>query len=176
MERISLQLPGPEHEFAANQFKDEFFACGEFTINGSALFDRMEYGEWLAFITRNRSEETRSPGWVVATTFFGVRETDQRIVGMIDIRHSLGSAFLAEYGGHIGYSVRPSERRKGYAVQMLELALDYARSIPLLKVMLGCYADNMASIRTLLKCDGVLKEVKSYLDGKPMHIYWIDLG
>ena len=93
---------------------------------------------------------------------------------MIDVRHSLDNEFLANFGGH-GYSVRPSERRKGYAAQMLELALGYAKTIGLSCVMLGCYSDNEASIKTILKCGGVLDETKPYADGKSMNVYWISL-
>lgn len=94
---------------------------------------------------------------------------------MIPYRHNLDHYFLASYGGHIGYFVCPSERRKGYAVQMLSMTLEYAKSIHLSSVMLGCYSDNTASVKTILKCGGVLTETKPYTDGKPMNVYWINL-
>ena len=60
---------------------------------------------------------------------FAVREHDQKIIGMIDIRHNLENDFWAEYGGHLGYSVRPSERRKGYATEIMKMGLEYAKSL-----------------------------------------------
>lgn len=60
------------------------------------------------------------------------------MIGIVDIHHSLNE-FLASYGGHIGYGVRPSERGKGYAVQILNMALDFAKTIPLDRVMLASY-------------------------------------
>ncbi|MCH5185941.1 MAG: GNAT family N-acetyltransferase, partial [Oscillospiraceae bacterium] len=112
--------------------------------------------------------------WAVATTFFAVRKSDRKIIGMIDVRHELTVPFLKEYGGHIGYAVVPSERRKGYAVRMLKLALSYCDTLGIPSVRLGCYADNEASIRTIERCGGVCIEEKPYSDGKPMIIYRID--
>lgn len=175
MVEIVLELPAADHESGANQFKQEFFLQNEPAINGSALFDQMDYKEWLEHTTKNRSPEAVNRKWVPASTFFGVRKSDGKIVGMIDIRHNLDNSFLASYGGHIGYSVRPSERRKGYAGQMLSSALEFAKSIYLSKVMLGCYSDNTASVKTILKYGGILTETKPYADGKLMHVYWINL-
>jgi predicted acetyltransferase len=173
---IILELPTLQHELMANQFKEEFFENNEPIINGSALFDKMDFCEWLENTKRNRNPETVRKDWVVATTFFAVRKSDNKIVGMVDIRHNLGNVFLAEYGGHIGYAVRPSERRKGYATQILKMALEYGKSLNLAKVMLGCYQDNLASVRTIEKCGGILTESKMYVDGKPMNVYWIEIN
>jgi predicted acetyltransferase len=176
MADIILELPTMEHEYRANQFKEEFFKNQEQVINGSALLDQMEYIEWLEHTRKSNNPETVSKDWAVATTFFAVRKSDNKIVGMIDIRHNLKNKFLAEYGGHIGYAVRPSERKKGYATAMLRQALNYAKSLKLTQVMIGCYADNIASIKTIIKCGGVLSQSKLYTDGKPMHVYLINIA
>jgi len=175
MDELVLVRPAPAHRSSAEEFKREFFNCGEQVINGSALLDKMEFGEWLEKVEKNRNPETVSKDWVVADTFFAVRKTDGRIIGTVDIRHNLDNEFLSKYGGHIGYAVRPSERRRGYATQILKMALKHAKSIGLSSVMLGCYSDNLASIRTIEKCGGVLAETKPYLDGRPMNVYWITL-
>ena len=112
MSELELQLPTLQHKIAAENFKREFLEMQEPVIYGSALFDQMDYEQWLTHNTNNRQESTVSIGWVTATTFFAVRKRDLKIVGMIDIRHNLENEFLAQYGGHIGYSVRPSERKK----------------------------------------------------------------
>jgi predicted acetyltransferase len=175
MDRIKLVSPSEEHKDAAESYKKEFFDCGEAVINGSALLDQMEYDEWLVNTKRNSNPQTARADWVPASTFFAIRESDSRIIGMIDIRHNLNNEFLAQYGGHIGYSVRPGERRKGYAAKMLQQALDYARCLGLSNVMLGCYSDNLASKKTIETCNSRLTEVKPYLDGRMMNVYWIDL-
>lgn len=170
---IRLEQAAQKHRRGAEELKQEFFDCGERIINGSALFDEMEFDEWLGNCTRNSSAETVRKDWAVATTFFAVREADDKILGMIDVRHSLAVPFLQEYAGHIGYAVRPSERRKGYAVQMLRLALQYCCSLGIDMAMLGCYADNEASIRTIERCGGVKQEEKPYTDGKKMCVYHV---
>jgi predicted acetyltransferase/CRP-like cAMP-binding protein len=172
---IELKLPAIHHKTAAEDFKNEFFEIGERIINGSALFDQMEYEPWLIHNTNNRREDTKSNDWVVSTTFFVVRKHDQRIVGMIDIRHNLENELLKQYGGHIGYAVRPREKKKGYATEMLRMALEYAKSLKIEKVMIGCYSDNIPSVKTIEKQGGVLFETKPYADEKLMNIYWVDL-
>lgn len=175
MEKIILVKPNIDHQQEAQDLKAEFFAHGERVINGSALFDQMDYEAWLEHVTKADDPKTAPADWVPATTFFAIKEGDGRIVGMIDIRHHIDQPFLTQYGGHIGYAVRPSERRQGYATEMLRQALVQARTIGLTKVMLGCFADNMASIKTIEKCGGRLTAVKPYSDGHLVHIYWIDL-
>jgi len=174
MNEIELILPAPHHKAAAENFKNEFFEMREYFINGSAMLDQMEYEQWLTLNTNNRHENTVSSGWIVATTFFAVRKHDHKIIGMIDIRHNLGNDFLMQYGGHIGYSVCPNERKKGYATEMLRLGLEYAKLLNIDKVMLACYSDNIPSIRTIEKHSGELTETKRYPDGKPLGIYWIN--
>jgi len=175
MNDIILVLPTIKHEFQATEFKKEFFDYGEKVINGSGLLDQLEYRAWLEHAEKYRRAETAGDDWVPSTTFFAVRKEDEKIVGIIDVRHHIQHPFLLEYGGHIGYAVRPAERCKGYASKMLGLALEYAGTIGLNKVMLGCYTDNMGSIKTIQKYNGKLVEEKLYSDGKPMCIYWISL-
>ena len=185
MNELELQLPTLQHKIAAENFKKEFLEEQEPVIYGSALFDQMEYEQWLMHNTNNRQESTVSAGWVTATTFFAVRKQDLKIVGVIDIRHNLENEFLAQYGGHIGYSVRPSERKKGYATEILRIGIEYAKSLNIEKLMVACFSDNIPSIKTIIKSGGVLSETKLYTDGqlvdipnseeKLVNIYWIDL-
>ncbi len=171
-----MVLPTKDMEEKADAFKNSFFTEGEFVINGSALFDHLEYFEWLEINEANRSEATVRADWVPATTFFALRESDEKIVGIIDIRHNLNNVFLSSYAGHIGYSVAPEERNKGIAVQMLNFAKEYALGLGLDKVMLSCATTNTASIKTILKCGGELTDVVPYDDDTMLNIYWIDLN
>jgi predicted acetyltransferase len=87
----------------------------------------------------------------------------------------LSPALAASYG-HIGYGVRPGERRKGYATAMLRHALEVCRTKGLSEVILGCYKDNIASVRTILKCGGVLTaENNNYSEGRISQYYTICL-
>lgn len=174
-EKIRLEQAGKCHKSAAEDMKREFFDSGEQVINGSALYDQMNFDQWLINTDRNHNPATVREDWAVATTFFAVRKSDGKMLGMIDVRHALSVAFLQEYGGHIGYAVRPSERGKGYATAMLRLALQYCAGLGIEAVLLGCYTDNLPSIRTMERCGGKRIEEKPYADGKPMYIYKISL-
>lgn len=172
---IVLVSPTEEYEAAADMMKQEFFDYGETVMNGSALLDQLDYKEWLEHVKKYQDAGTVGDDWVLSSTFFALCKDTGNIVGMIDIRHHIQHPFLSEYGGHIGYCVRPSERCKGYGTKMLELGLNYARMLGLEKVMLGCYSDNVGSIKMIERCGGKLFAEKPYLDGKPVCIYWITL-
>lgn len=78
--------------------------------------------------------------------------------------------------GHISYDVRPCERGKGYATEMLRLGLDKARALGLPRVELVCRKENAASARVIQKCGGVLEsEFLSATSGRIGQRYWIEL-
>ena len=121
---IQLVRPTEAMKEQAIEFRQEFFEHGEFVINGSELFDKTEnYIEWCRSIDANTKVETVNPNWVITDTLFAV--DDDRIVGIIDFRHTLND-FLKNLG-HCGYSVRPSESRKGFATEMLRQLLEVAK-------------------------------------------------
>lgn len=131
--------------------------------------------DWIKHSIRSTKKVILLEGLVVATQFICVRKSDQKIVGMIQVRHSL-NRYLKEYGGHIGYSVRPSERRKGYAKWMLKSVLPFCKEIGLNKVLITCLEDNEASRRTIISQGGVF-ERKTYIEDTDeiLERYWIKL-
>ncbi|MBO4346738.1 MAG: GNAT family N-acetyltransferase [Lachnospiraceae bacterium] len=169
---IKLKRPVKEYENEALAFKQEFIDSGENTINGSELLDRMEsYDEWLKTVTDNISEETVNPSWVVTDTYFAFDDND-RIVGIIDLRHELND-FLKDFGNS-GYSVRPSERRKGYATQMLGLIVKRAEEIGLERLQLSVERTNEPSVKTIIKNNG--KYERSFeFEGEEADVYIINL-
>ncbi|MEA3367015.1 MAG: GNAT family N-acetyltransferase [Planctomycetota bacterium] len=113
-------------------------------------------------------------GYVPATTYWLVRD-GQRVVARSSIRHRL-TPHLEREGGHIGYSVRPSERGKGYGTAVCRLTIEKARALGLPRVLITCDTDNLASARIIEKNGGVFEnEARSRQTGKMKRRYWIDL-
>ena len=113
-------------------------------------------------------------GRVPQSTFWLIRD-EQRILACSRLRHTL-NAFLEELGGHIGYDVRPSERRRGYGTLLLRLTLDKARDLGLKRVLVTADSPNVASWRIIEKNGGVLcGEAVSQHTGELLRKYWIKL-
>ena len=168
---ITLKRSIKENEAEALAFKKEFIDNGEQTINGSELLDQMDsYDEWLKSVSDNTSQETVNPSWVVTDTYFAFDKND-RLVGIIDLRHEL-KGFLEDFGNS-GYSVRPSERRKGYATEMLRLIIERAAEIGLGKLQLSVERTNEPSVKTILKNGGKYERSFTF-EGEDADVYIID--
>lgn len=168
---LKLQQPSPALRQAFLSFTEDWDRNGEeITPYGFRLLGR-SYGEWLSDAIRMETEAP--PGFVPAHCFC---LTDGRgaMLGAIQIRHRLNDA-LFRTGGHIGYGVRPSERRKGYAETMLTLALPLAKRLGIERVLVTCAKENTASARTILHCGGV-PENEIPEEGRVTQRYWIDLS
>ena len=171
-EMIILKRPVKEYESRATAFKQEFIENGETTINGSELLDQMDsYDEWLKSVTDNTSHDTVNPSWVVTDTYFAFDE-DDNIVGIIDLRHELND-FLKDFGNS-GYSVRPSQRRKGYATEMLKLILERARQVGMDKLQLSVERSNEASVKTITKNGGEYERSFTF-EGEEADVYMIHI-
>ena len=167
---IKLKRPIKEYEAEALAFKKEFIDNGEQTINGSELLDQMDsYDVWLKSVSDNTSQETVNPSWVVTDTYFAF-DKDDRLVGVIDLRHEL-KGFLEDFGNS-GYSVRPSERRKGYATEMLRLIIERAAEIGLGKLQLSVERTNEPSVKTILKNGGKYERSFTF-EGEDADVYMI---
>ena len=113
-------------------------------------------------------------GVVPESTYWLVRD-GTAFIGFSRLRHRLVPA-LEHHGGHVGYAIRPSERRKGYGTRILALTLDKAREMGLERALVTCDTDNVASVRVIEANGGVLEnQLISNRSGKRIARYWITL-
>jgi predicted acetyltransferase len=121
------------------------------------------YVEWL--LAQAREDSPRPEGHIPSTTLWWVE--DDEYLGRVALRHRLTPQLL-EVGGHIGYDVRPSARRRGHATAMLRDALPVARSLGIESALLTCDADNVASRKVIEHNSGVLEDQR----GNKLR-YWV---
>lgn len=173
MEKIILVKPDLSYADEIIKYKEESLAESPI-INGSAGLDRFSSIEiWFEELKKKSCEDTVPEGLVPSSTYLGVREKDNYIVGMIDIRHYLNE-YLTQVGGHIGYGVRKTERNKGYAKQMLKLALEKCKELKIKKVLITCDEDNIASEKVILSANAKLEDIRN-VDGENKKRFWIEL-
>ena len=173
MDKIILVKPDLSYADEIIKYKEESLAESPI-INGSAGLDRFSSIEiWFEELKKRSCEDTVPKGLVPSSTYLGIREKDNYIVGMIDIRHYLNE-YLTEAGGHIGYGVRKTERNKGYAKQMLKLALEKCKKLKIKRVLITCDEDNIASEKVILSANAKLEDIRN-VDGENKKRFWIDL-
>ena len=172
--QISLIEPCEQLREAYLDYVMEFNAAEEGYIHGSGVKMTGSFSEFVRTLQDSAKGINLPDGWVPASTYWLVR--DGRVLGVSNLRHDLND-FLRHEGGHIGYSVRPSERGKSYGTLMLKLVLKKAKELGLEKVLVTCDKDNSASARVIEKNGGKLdNESVSKESGKMKQRYWIELA
>ncbi|MDR1630231.1 MAG: GNAT family N-acetyltransferase [Oscillospiraceae bacterium] len=175
METLKLVVPSIAYADEITAYRQEFLDAGDSMDGCAALEDYPDIADWLHKIQMHANKDSLPENRVLATQFLYVREEDNKLVGMIDVRHYFND-FLERFGGHIGYSVRPSERRRGYATTMLHDCLPYCRQLGLAKVLITCDADNDGSRKTILANGGVYEStVFEQKEKNQIERYWIPL-
>ena len=175
MDEFLLIRPSDEYSEQIASYRQEFLLAGDSMDGTGALRKTSDIAEYIkTSIAREKVENVPSDR-VPATQFLFIRKRDNRLLGMLQIRHHLND-YLEKYAGHIGYSVRPSERRHGYAKKMLKMVLPYCEKIGILKVLITCIDGNIGSEKTILANGGVyestIHEPNENIDLKR---FWIEL-
>ena len=168
---MKLIFPEEKYKNEIWEYRKEFINNNDSIDGSSFLAEEENFENWLKNCRQALNEETVKDGYVPSTQFIAVE--NERVVGMCSVRHRLND-FLKNYGGHIGYSVRPSERRKGYATKILKSALNEAGKLGIEKVLVTCDEDNEGSKKTILNNNGVF-ENKVEKDGRITCRYWINI-
>jgi predicted acetyltransferase len=164
MSNVTLVRPNEEYTEEIRAYRQEWLntlADGESFVGSSGLRRYENISGWITYL----SENCRINQYML------INEDERLILGMIHFKQVL-SDYEAEFIGHIGYGIRPSERRKGYAKDMLALCLDKCRDAGLSQVLILCEAHNQASRRTILACGGVFERITKTSD-EILERYWI---
>lgn len=170
-------LVEPSEEYAEQiaEYKQAFLDADS-SMDGCGPLRRCETPTtYILECRKYTSPDTLPEGLVLATQFFYIRKADNRLVGMIQERHYFND-WLSEFGGHIGYSIKPDERRKGYATSMLKAVLPYCKEIGLEKILISCIDSNIGSEKTILNNGGVYESTVYEQDRKyNLKRFWITL-
>lgn len=161
MTKLFYLKPNLDLESQALDYAQEFQEYGSH-LNGAGGLNKYlkDYSGWLVMLDKARHRITTEKE-VPSETFFLVREHDNRIVGMSNIRLSLNEN-QRKHGGHVGFSIRPTERRKGYNKVNLYLALTVLQSHGIKEALLDCRSDNVGSYKTIESLGG--KMTREYFD------------
>lgn len=161
MDRLRLVYPGREHEQQVWDYLREFREANSeiYGVGGLTRYEG-DYEGWLAHLVAQHYTSAAESDRVSAETFLLMKSTTtagdhERLVGMVDIRLELTNQLLMR-GGHIGYSIRPSERRKGYNKVNLLFALYVCRQYGIEVALLTCREDNIGSEKTMRALGGKL--------------------
>ena len=148
--------------------EDQFAGCMSMNTSNSA-------DEWIRICTLRKDKRTcEEVGTNVPShTYLAIRKSDNRIIGVIDLRHHIDHPILGTWGGHCGYSVRPSERGQGYATEMLRLNKLKAKEMGIYKMLVTCDEGNIASEKAILANGGVYEKTID-VDGDKIKRFWIN--
>ncbi len=173
MNRLKLILPTPDYKSEIMSYKREFIENGDRMYGTGRLRNAESFNKWYIAFCNNLKEETVRKGLSPETTYLAICINDGYLVGMINIRHRLND-FLLKFGGHIDYSVRKSERRKGYATEILGLALKECTKLNIKEALITCDKDNIASAKAIIN-NGATLENEIQEKNKISQRYWITL-
>ena len=179
MEKFNLERPSFERKDEIIEYINEFVEYNS-EINGTGGLDKTIEGYTFEqalerCLNMQYEEYAKKLGRCQGKTFLLIRKNDNKIIGTINIRWNLTEE-MKQFGGNIGYGIRPTERRKGYNKMNLYLGLIEAKKIGLDKVMLDCDVENLGSSKTMEALGGKLErtEIDPY-DGILTSVYWINV-
>lgn len=180
MEKFYLEMPSLERKNQIIDYVNEFALYNSETNGMGSLRKILEgytFEQALEVCLRMQDEEyAKKLGRCQSKTFLLIRENDDRIIGAINVRWNLPES-MKQFGGNIGYGIRPTERRKGYNKINLYLGLIEAQKLGLDLVMLDCDVNNLGSVKTMQALDGKLERTEvDPSDGILTSVYWFDVN
>jgi len=129
--------------------------------------------QYIELTEKHARRKELPQGWVPYATFWLVDEGE--FVGELHFRYVL-TDYLRNYGGHIGYTIRPSERKKGYGTQILALVLPEIKALGYRRILVTCDETNVASQKIIEANGGIFQQANAQGKNMPQKLlYWIDL-
>ncbi len=178
METFYLEKPSITRKAEAIEYINEFYEYKSEIHGVGGLNKHLEeetYENWLEEnLKLDNDDYAKSKGLVPASTYFLIRKEDNKLVGMIDLRYYLND-FLLKFGGNIGYSIRPTERQKGYAKIQLYLCLLKAEELGIEKVLITASTNNIGSNKTIKSLGGEFENSIQEDENKILNRYWINI-
>lgn len=171
---VTLMKPCGELQNQYMDFYDEWIHSGEEMVPWVIERDPADFRGMLQFLEDTERALNLPEGWVPSTTYWLVTDDSRAVVGAVNIRHRLNEALLNR-GGHIGYGIRPSERQKGYAAELLKQSLQKMKDMGLDKALVVCDAVNIASERTIRRNGGVEDSAYTEDSGNVIKRFWIEI-
>jgi len=155
--KLKLVRPNMSLKLQYEEMMNEWLAFGGRLSPATLQNDGVPYETWLQWMKNDTLETTCPPRAVPQTLYFALRN-DGKLVGAIAVRHKLNELTINESsGGHIVFGVRPTERRKGYAKEILRMALIKLKEHGITNAIINCDFDNIESEKTILACGGMLQ-------------------
>jgi predicted acetyltransferase len=159
MEDLKLVVPTMQDKVAVMKYRQGMLDAGLPMSVGFALMEIDEFEDWLAHI----DIICRAPD--KQSQYLAYRKSDNKLIGMLTVRHSLNDPKLYKYCGNIGCNISPDERGRGYGTMLLKSGLEVCKTLGLNEALVICADDNIASKRCIEKCGGKLKEQVQLDDG-----------
>jgi predicted acetyltransferase len=173
---IELIKPTIEYQDDIFAYKKEMINHGNTALNGCGGLEKYDnYHDWMSHIlSYSIKDQIKDSNYVEGSQWILVDTEKKRVLGMVNIRHELND-YLRQAGGHIGYSIRPSERNKGYGKLQLTKALAFLKTKGVREALVTCNDNNIGSYKTIESCHGILDN-KIVIDGETVRRYFIQIG
>ena len=174
MDELELITPTVEYKEQVERYKKDMIESGS-SMDGCGDLRKDDFETWLQKNNDWREGKNLPAGYVSSTQYICIRKSDNKLIGMFQIRHKLND-FLLNYGGHCGDSIAVDERRKGYGKKLLALGLKKCKELGIDKVLLSCKDTNIASRKCILANGGQYEDTRTLeREGINLERYWVTL-
>ena len=160
-DKIKLVLPHAKYRAQVQDMVQKIRDAGS-RLHGTSFLNR-DFDAWLADYKINKHERVE---------YLVFRQSDKKLIGLLQIRNTPYSPLSNYMAGHVGYSVCIDERGKGYATRMLKMGLELCKTLGIDPVIIKCKAENLASIKVVLKNNGKLNHEETH-DGESIKFFHI---